>query len=264
MSKELASVIVMLLGLAVPEVSEARKPRRLPDTVRVPFERGKLYGVQLLPGAPFLLELPAGESARHLWFDDRWWAVETAPGGSRVVLRASSSEDVVGKTGFVHIETEPSNLRISLRVEAVEEYESVSAALELYVASSPLNDPVKQQARKLADREMIYAQKMAAEKARAEVAAFRRRAIEKMRTNFEWGGDFRIARVVDDGVQTFILLADAASDRAVIQFVDKAGKAETVNHELENGTYVVQNKVLRSGEKFRLILGKQMAWVALK
>jgi hypothetical protein len=55
-----------------------------------------------------------------------------------------------------------------------------------------------------------------------------------------------------------------ASDRAVIQFVDKTGKTELVNYELENGTYVIQNKVLRPGEKFRLVLGKQQAWVALK
>ena len=48
------------------------------------------------------------------------------------------------------------------------------------------------------------------------------------------------------------------------QFVDKAGKTEVVNYELENGTYVIQNKVLRPGEKLRLVLGKQQAWIALK
>ena len=84
-----------------------------------------------------------------------------------------------------------------------------------------------------------------------------------MRADYEWGGDFRVGRVVDDRVQTFVTVPDA-SDRAIIQFVDKAGKTEVVNYELENGTYVIQNKVLRPGEKLRLVLGKQQAWIALK
>jgi len=37
-----------------------------------------------------------------------------------------------------------------------------------------------------------------------------------------------------------------------------------VNYELENGVYVIKNKVLRPGQKFRLVLGKQQAWIALK
>ena len=69
--------------------------------------------------------------------------------------------------------------------------------------------------------------------------------------------------MVDDRVQTFVTVQDA-SDRAITQFVDKAGKSEVVNYELENGMYVIQNKVLRPGERFRLVLGKQQAWIALK
>jgi hypothetical protein len=101
------------------------------------------------------------------------------------------------------------------------------------------------------------------EKARAEFESWRKKLLQNVRADYEWGGDFRISRVVDDRVQTFVSLPEA-SDRAVIQFVDKTGKTELVNYELENGTYVIQNKVLRPGEKFRLVLGKQQAWVALK
>jgi hypothetical protein len=255
-------VAALLLGGGT---AHARKSKRLPDTQRLPYERGKLYEVRLIPGSPFVVELPAGERAAQLWYDDRWWVAETVPSGTRVILWASTSPEIEEEVGLIHIETEPSNLRISMRVQAVaDKYEPVSAALELYLEKSPLNDPVRLQARRLADKEMIYAERMTADKIRSEVAAFRTRAIERMRTNFDWGGDFRIKRVADDGVQTFILLEDSGSDRAVIQFVDKSGKAETVNHELENGSYVVQNKVLARGEKFRLVLGKQQSWVALK
>jgi len=44
----------------------------------------------------------------------------------------------------------------------------------------------------------------------------------------------------------------------------RSGKAEIVNYEFSNGVYVLENKVLRKGEKFRLILGKEKAWVGLK
>ena len=143
------------------------------------------------------------------------------------------------------------------------ESSEVSAGLEIYVEGSTQNDPVKQQSKKLADKDLFYMQRREQDKARAEIAVWRKNLLENVRADYEWGGDFRVGRVVDDRVQTFITVPDA-SDRAVIQFVDKTGKPEVVNYELENGTYVVQNKVLRPGEKFRLVLGKQQAWIALK
>jgi hypothetical protein len=235
------------------------------DTVRLPYSRGKVYQVRLLPGAPFALELPAGESVKNLWFDNRWWAAETTPGASRVFLRAIGASDVVGRTGFIHIETDPSDLRLSIRVEAVQDGAEIPAALEVYVEGSALNDPGQRQMRKAMDREMVYVQKHAEDAARAEFEAWRKSAMINLRGDeaYDRGGDFRISRVVDDHVQTFITTANA-SDTAVIQFVDKSAHAELVNYELENGTYVVQNKVLRPGEKFRLVLGKEQGWVALK
>jgi hypothetical protein len=235
------------------------------DTVRLPYSRGKVYQVRLLPGAPFALELPAGESVKNLWFDSRWWAAETTPGASRVFLRAIGASDVVGRRGFVHIETDPSDLRLSIRVEAVQDSAEVPAALEIYVEGSALNDPGQRQMRKTIDRELVYLQKHAEDAARAEFEAWRKNAMVNLRGDeaYERGGDFRINRVVDDHVQTFITTSNA-SDTAVIQFVDKSGHGELVNYELENGTYVVQNKVLRPGEKFRLVLGKEQGWVALK
>jgi hypothetical protein len=234
-------------------------------TLRLPYSRGKVYQLRLIPGAPFALELPAGESAKNLWYDNRWWGAETTPGGGRVFLRAQASSDVVGRTGFIHIETEPSDLRISLRVEAVEDTTAVPAAMEIYVEGSALNDPAQRQIRKTLDRDLVYAQKQAEEHARTQFEAWRKGALANLRGDeaYDRGGDFRITRVVDDRVQTFVSIPNA-TDRAVIQFVDKTGRAELVNYELENGTYVIQNKVLRPGEKFRLILGKEQGWVALK
>lgn len=256
--------LVLLVSLANARPADRRILKLFgQDTMRVPYSPGKVYEIRLIPGAPFAVELPAGETAKNIWFDQRWWAAESTPGSSRLFLRALGTEDVVGRKGFVHIETEPSDYRISLHVVGVEESTDVGAGIQIYVEGSALNDPTRREARRLADKELLYIQHHAQEQARGEYEGWRKKLLQNVRADYEWGGDFRVGRVVDDGVQTFVSLPDA-SDRAVIQFIDKAGKAEVVNYELENGTYVIQNKVLRAGEKFRLVLGKQQAWIALK
>jgi hypothetical protein len=266
----LAAITLLLCAAARSAEARGRDTRdraveATTDTVRLPYSREKVFRVRLIPGAPFALELPAGESAKNLWYDSRWWAAETTPGGGRVFIRALGSSDVVGRTGLLHIETEPSDLRLSLRLEAVDEDSAVPAAMEIYVEGSALNDPARRQMRKTLDHDLVYAQKQAEEHARAEFDAWRKGALANLRGDeaYDRGGDFRITRVIDDRVQTFVSIPNA-TDRAVIQFVDKTGHAELVNYEVENGTYVIQNKVLRPGEKFRLILGKEQGWVALK
>ncbi len=257
-----------LSGDALAEMTEGpadRTPTGPAETLRLPYSRGKVYLVRLIPGAPFALELPGGESAKNIWFDNRWWGAESTPGASRVFLRALGSSDVVGRTGFIHIETDPSDLRISLRVEAVRESAPAPAALEIYVEGSASNDPTQLKMRKSISREVLYAQKQAEEQARAQFENWRKAAMANLRGDeaYDRGGDFVISKVVDDKVQTFITVPHA-TDRAVIQFIDRTGRAEIVNYEIENGTYVVQNKVLRPSEKFRLVLGKEQGWVALR
>jgi len=258
----IAMVLALLLVAEEPEALARQRPR-VPDMLRYPFTPGAVYRVRLVPGSPFIVDLPAGESARNLWFDHRYWMAETTEGSSRVVLRAIGSSDVIGRRGLVHIETEPSDLRISLKVEATDESEEVPAALQIYVEGSAAQDPLRRQVKKAVDGELVLARRQLEERARADFEAWKRATLTTFRADYEWGGDFRITRVVDNRLQTYITLPDG-SDRAVIYYVDKAGKKEVVNYELSNGTYVVQNKVLRPGEKFRLILGKEQAWVALK
>ena len=111
--------------------AHARGSGKIPakDTVRVPYIAGKVYEIRLMPGAPFALELPSGESAKNIWVDNRWWKAESTPGSSRVFLRALGTDDVVGRHGFIHVETEPSDYRVSLKVEGVPETADVSAGL---------------------------------------------------------------------------------------------------------------------------------------
>jgi hypothetical protein len=256
---------------------EARRVARgegVPDTIRVPFQTGKVYRVQLRPGDPLLVELPGEDSAAQLWFDPKWWMAETEPDSPAVTITASHAAEVVGRRGFIHILTAKRRYRISIEVEGVEENQPVPAVLELYdeLGTSAGAKAVAQETRLKADRELVYAQKLAAEKARAEVSAFRRRSLMRLRTDFDWRGDFRIARIADDGVFTWILLQDKSVDRPIVQFIDQTGKAEAVNCDLDPdppqaglppGMYVVQ-KVLRPGEKFKLLLGKQATWISLR
>src|SRR5687768_4361197 len=67
--------------------SSARSEKPL-ESVRLPYGPRKIYPLQLVPGAPFALEVPAGEVAKNIWYDSRWWAAESTPGSSRVFLRA--------------------------------------------------------------------------------------------------------------------------------------------------------------------------------
>jgi hypothetical protein len=254
--------LITTAALAHPTGEARARTARLADVIRLPFTVGAVYRLRLSAGAPCVVELPAGETARNLWLDGRWWSAESTPGSSRVIVRAVGSAEVVGKKGSIHIETQPSDLRISLKVEAVAEDAEAPAALEIY-RDIPRVDVVRTEVKKRVDAELVYAKAHAESAARAEFDAWRRQTLANLRADYEWGGDFRIGRVVDDRVQTFITVPDA-SDRAVIQFVDKAGKKEIVNYELGNGVYTVQNKVLRPGEKFRLILGKEQAWIGLK
>ena len=95
-------VLLVLVPRAIAEPAvESRGPRPdkvlVRDTVRLPYAPGKVYEVRLMPGAPFALELPPGESARNIWVDIRWWKAESTPGSSRVFLRALGTEDVVGR-----------------------------------------------------------------------------------------------------------------------------------------------------------------------
>jgi hypothetical protein len=231
--------------------------------LRYPYTEGAVYRVDLVPGSPFVVELPRGESAKNVWRDTQYWAAETTEGSSRVVIRPIASTDIVGRRGFIHIETAPSQLRISLRVRAVSESREVPAAIQIYLAGSSAAEATARQIRQAVDSELLLARRQAAEDARARFDQWKRHTLSSFRDDYDWGGDFRITRVVDNRLQTYISVPDG-SDKAVIQYVDRAGKVELVNYEFSNGVYVLENKVLRRGEKFRLILGKEQAWVALK
>jgi type IV secretory pathway VirB9-like protein len=236
---------------------------RVPDTLRFPYSPGMVYRLKLIPGSPFVVELPEGEHASNVWRDVRYWMAETTEGSSRVLVSPIATSDIVGKKGFIHIETAPSNLRITLKVEAVGEATEVPGALQLYVEGASAENTLRSQVKKAVDSELVWARKAAEEKARAEFEAWKRSTLATFHDDYEWGGDFRIARVVDNRIQTYITVPDG-SDKAVLYYVDKTGKKEIINYEYQNGTYLVQNKVLRPGEKFRLVLGKEQAWIGLK
>lgn len=236
------------------------------DSLKLPYLSGKVYPVRVTPGNPFMLELPTGERAKNIYHDAKYWQAESTPESGRVAIRAVRSSDIVGTVGSIQIETEPSDLLITIRCEVVEERNQVPLAMQIYLDSGALQGTdsiIKSQVDRRLSKEMAYVNRAAEERVKSDFAAWKKQALENMRSTYEWGGDFKIDRVVDDKVQTYIYCS-SASDHAVLELVDKSGKQEKVNYELENGCYLVQNKVLRPGEKFRLLLGKEKAWVALK
>jgi Conjugal transfer protein len=255
--------LATILAAGAASARPARRGALAKDILRFPYAEGAVYRVTLVPGSPFVVELPSGESARSIWRDTQYWMAETTEGSTRVVIRAIASSDILGRRGFIHIETSPSQLRITLRVQAVDERREVPAALQIYLDRATSSDAIGRQVRQRVDAELVLVRKHAVEEERARFEAWKRQTLSSLRDDYEWGGDFRILRVVDNRLQTYITVPDG-NDKAVIQYIDRAGKAEIVNFEFSNGVYVLENKVLRKGEKFRLILGKEKAWVALK
>jgi hypothetical protein len=232
------------------------------DTLKLPFLSSKVYSLKLIPGAPAIVELPQGEIAHNIWYDKSFFKAESTPDTNRVVVQATNTPEAVGKVSYIHIETEPSNLRISLKVEGVADRVAAPGVLQIFMDGTDEGSLVNAQVQKRVRREAAYAQKFAADKAAADFQAWRKQLIENMNDAYKWGGDLKIDRVVDDKVQTYVYMP-GVSDKAVIELMDKAGKPDKVNYELENGCYLI-SKVLRPGEKWRLVFGKEQAWIKLK
>lgn len=232
------------------------------DTQKLPYLPSKIYSLRLIPGAPAVVELPQGESAHNIWYDKSFFKAESTPDTNRVVVQALNTPEAVGRTSYIHIETEPGNLRISLKVEGVPDRQEVPGVLQIYLDGADEGSLVNAQVQLKVAKEAAYARKFAQEKAAADFQAWRQQLLQNVNDRYGWSGDMAIERVVDDRVQTFVSMPKA-SDLAVIELVDKAGKPDKVNYELENGSYVI-NKVLRPGEKWHLILGKEQAWIRAK
>lgn len=262
--KTLVAAASLALPTSLSEALAATRRAEVPDTIKLPYQAGRVYRVRLIPGAPFVVELPEGEYATNIWRDGRYWLAETTKGSPRVIVSPIAAVDIVGRKGFIHIETAPSALRITLKVEAVDEETETPGALLLYAEGSTVQSTVQAQVQERLGDELLLAKKAAAEAAKREFETWRKQTLENLRDDYEWGGDFALKRVIDNSLQTWITLKDKASDKAVIHFVDKSGNTEIVNYELENGVYLIQNKVLRPKEKFRLILGKEQAWIRLR
>ena len=232
------------------------------DTQKVPYLSSRVYSLRLIPGAPAIVELPMGELAHNIWYDKAYFKAESTPDTNRVVVQATNTPEAIGKISYIHIETEPSNLRISLKVEGVPDRQEVPSVLQIYMDGTDEGGLVNAQVQQRVKREAVYAQKFAQDKAAADFQSWRKQLLENMNESYTWGGDMKIDRVVDDKVQTYVFMP-GASDKAVIELLDKAEKPDKVNYELENGSYII-NKVLRHGEKLHLIFGKEQAWIKAK
>jgi hypothetical protein len=259
------AALVPIALLCWPQTSFAEGRGDSADTLRYPYREGAVYRVKLVPGAPFVVELPSGEGARAVWRDPQYWHADWVAGATRVIIRPLDMSEVIGRRGFIHIETTPSNLRISLRVEAVRPNIDVPGVLRVYLTEDTAASPMQRQVRQAVDAELPLVRKHVEAEERQKYEAFKRQLLSSFRDDYDWGGDFRITKVIDNSLQTFVTVP-GGNDTAVIQFVTKGGQVEIVEYEFDakTGVYTLANKVLRKGEKLRLVLGKEKAWIALK
>jgi hypothetical protein len=265
-----AAVIWLALPVAVAAAPKAKTGRKV---LRLPYDRTQAYHIQLMPGSPFRVDLPDGETVRNTWFDRKWWSAEGGPGSPLLIIRTSDSRGDIPMSAMfsvLHVETQPSLLLITFTLERVDEDAITAApqipvAMELYLEGpSAIEHATRAKVNDAVAKEMPYLEREVEEKASAKYAEMYRRAVTNLRDDYEWAGDFAdvISKVIDDRVRTTINLKKA-SEKVVVLFEDKDGKRHPVNCEVESGMYIIQ-KVLRPGQKFRLVLGKEESWVALK
>lgn len=231
------------------------------DILRLPFQSHRVYKIQVVPGCPVILELPAGEAAKNMYWDMNWWTMESTPGSGRVVIDAKQAMGIVGRKTNAHIETVPGDFRISISLEAVSEAYDVPAAWQLYLDKQDPEAAMYQKAKARAQAELEQDRARMESRMQEDLGRWKREALGKARAAYKFDKDM-FSKVVDDGVQTF-LYAPAESEQATIKFMNRDGKEEVLDLEFSNGMYTI-NRVLQPKEEFRAALGKASSTIKLK
>ncbi len=227
-----------------------------------------VYEVKLVPGVPLALEIPKGDSITDILCDVQWFKGEAIPDTNLASLKALSISGVVGRMTFFHILTN-AGLRITVQAEAVHEPTTTNARMTgVLMIELDGSDDGRTAGKAIRDLRKARETPPPVEKAQKagqegeDLTKWKQETIRSLRESYRWGGDFAVERVVDDKLQTMIFMPQG-SDRATIEIVDRSGHPEKVNYEFQNGVYTIQ-KVLRPGERFRLVLGMEQEVIGLK
>ena len=230
--------------------------------LKSPYKAERVYKIRLIPGAPVMVELPMGESPENIWYDPQWWKAESTPGSNRLVLKALAADGVRGRKSNIHVETVPSNLRISLQVEAVGEDQDPPSVVSLYLDGSDLEAKARVQAYAKVMHDATLFKKSMTEDMRASFEAWKAKAVTTMKDAYKFDkGKLGLERVVSDGNQTFISIK--TTEQPAMKLKNRDGVEETLNYEVKEGTFIV-NHVLLDGEQFLLVVGKETATIRPK
>jgi hypothetical protein len=230
------------------------------DIMRITYQSFRIYPMKLVPDAAIAVELPLGETFKWAWVDRKYFAAEAVDGDTRILVRALPVPGVVGRRTTLHIITQ-NDLRISFSLEAVDMDVALPPAVWHLVLEG--SDEETTRARILNQRAQEQAEKLAAEKEhqlRQNFEAWKITAMENMDDRYSWTGDWPIARVVTNGVQTFLYLTAKVSQPGTITLIGKSKEPETVDFEYHNGVYTI-NHVLAEREKFKLQLAKDVSTI---
>jgi len=231
------------------------------DTVRIPYQAHRIYHLRCVKGAPLMVELPLGETVKNVWLDRMYFIGEAVPGSGRVLLKAQNAEGVDYQKTTVHIETS-GDLRISAVLECLP---SNTRTIPPSVYTFYLDGQDEQVARNRliqirADEAAQAYKEVIDERYRATFTQWKAEALGKINDKYAVKGSADIGKVVDDGVQTWIY-ASGMTEINSLKAINRDKQEETVNFEYVNGVYVI-NRVLASGEKFELSIGKEKTTVS--
>lgn len=241
---------------------EFRSPVPTTGTQKSPYQAERVYKVRCVPGSPVMVELPMGEEAGQIWNDKQWWKVESTPGSNRILITALAADGVRGRKSNVHVETYPSNLRVSFQVEAVGEDQEPPSVVTLYLDGNDLEAKARVQAYSKALHDAGLFKKTISEDMRANFEAWKAKAVTTMKDSYKFEkGKLGLERVVSDGNQTFISIK--TTEQPALKLKNRDGVEETLNYEVKEGTFIV-NHVLLDGEQFILVVGKETATIRPK
>lgn len=279
----LSGLLVQASTVAIPEPEPAKVAKARPAEVhrlacaavestssvvpssgiqKSPYQAQRVYKVRCVPGSPVMIELPMGEEAGTIWYDKQWWKAESTPGSNRILISALAADGIRGRKSNVHVETIPSNLRISFQVEAVGEEQDPPSVISIYLDGSDMEAKARVQAEGQALREAGQFKKSLNEEMRASFEAWKAKAVAGMKDAYKFEkGKLGLERVVSDGTQTFISIKTTESP--ALKLKNRDDVEETLNYEVKEGTFIV-NHVLLEGESFILVVGKETATIRPK
>lgn len=226
---------------------------------RVPFQSGRVYRLVLVPGAPFVVELPMGEGVRLASCDRQWFKAESDESSNRLMVSAIAAEGVEAQHSFLQVES-TSGVLYSFALEIGSSATTPAAGLSIYMDGSDKETSYRKAAMAQVGAQTVALQGDLERRMRGEFNRWKAETLASYSSAYRVDQDgIKLEKVLSNSVQTY-LYTRGLSEVPTVLLINRDKKEEVLDFEHDNGVFVV-NRVLRPGERFVLAVGKSKATV---